>query len=164
MSLNTLFLSESPHLTGRWSTANGSDLPPVKTETRRGLVHVGTFSVKPSSLAEAHQDFDSLALELESDASNSADLAKAGAWVAERFYPGEQNTVRTARLRKGLSQKQLAAVAGTSQPHISTIEKGSVNVMFDTVLRLCSALDITPNDFQAMIQNQKDINTQKESE
>ncbi|QHD05504.1 hypothetical protein PspR76_07080 [Pseudomonas sp. R76] len=101
-------------------------------------------------------------LELESDDSNREGLAAAAVWVADRFYPDEQNTVRTVRLRRGLSQKQLATIIGSSQPHVANIEKGSVNVMFNTVLRLCDALVITPNDFQCMIENQQKINARKE--
>ena len=163
MSLSTLFRSESPVLIKDWSKAFGSDSPPpVKTETRQSNIHIGSFSVKPSNIAAAHQDFADLELELESDDSNREGLAAAAVWVADRFYPDEQNTVRTVRLRRGLSQKQLATIIGSSQPHVANIEKGSVNVMFNTVLRLCDALAITPNDFQCMIENQQKINSRKE--
>lgn len=100
--------------------------------------------------------------EIEADESNKADLVAAGAWVADTLYPGQAGTIKTARLRKGFSQKQLASLIGTSQPHIANIEKGHAGVMFDTVERLCQTLGITPNDFQVMTANQKAINSRKE--
>lgn len=134
---------------------NPGDAPPARTSSGKPNLHVVKFSVKQTGLAAAHQDFASLALELENDASMREGLAEAGAWVAEKFYPDENDTIRSHRLRKGFSQLQLASLIGTSQPHIANIEKGNQNVMFDTVIRLCEALEITPNDFQRMVTNQR---------
>ncbi len=82
--------------------------------------------------------------------------------MANELYTGQEETVKVARLRKGFSQKQLAELIGSSQPHIANIEKGDVNVMFSTVEKLCNALEITPNDFQKMTANQKAIRADKE--
>ncbi len=35
------------------------------------------------------------------------------------YWPGKPVTLRTLRLRKGLSQAQLAEAIGTQQPHIA---------------------------------------------
>lgn len=145
---------------GSWSRSG--DAPPVKTGSSPAKLHVATFNAKVSRLAQAHSDFDALAAELEAEESVKSELAEAGAWAAEKLYPGETDTIRTVRLRKGLSQKQLAKLVGTSQPHIANIEKGHVGVMFDTVERLCESLGITPNDFQAMAANQKALSANKE--
>lgn len=145
-----------------WSK-NFGDTPPVKTGSGPARVHVATFKVKVSTLAATHTDFDALEAELESDGTLQHEMAEAGSWVAERLYPGQQNTIKTARLRKGLSQKQLATLIGTSQPHIANIEKGHVGVMFETVERLCESLGITPNDFQVLTANQKAINSDKDA-
>ena len=156
MNSSTLFLDESHVHISNWP-------PPAKTKASPGRVHIGFFAPKRSDLSATNLDFDALALEIEGDTVNQEDLAVAGSWVADQFYPGENATVRTARLRKGFSQKQLAALIGTSQPHVANIEKGDAGVMFQTVEKLCAALDITPNDFQAMVKKQKTINAQKEA-
>ena len=55
---------------------------------------------------------------------------------------------RIARLRKdrGLVQKQLAARAGTSTSQISRYERGAAEPSLLSLLPLCQALGVTPND------------------
>lgn len=47
------------------------------------------------------------------------------------------------RLReaKGISQRELAATAGVSQAHISGLENGNGNPTWETISRVCHALD-----------------------
>lgn len=47
--------------------------------------------------------------------------------------------IREARLRAGLTQRELAARAGTSQSAIARIESGSTSPSFDRVMRLVRA-------------------------
>lgn len=102
--------------------------------------------------------------ELESDPSAADEMAAAGAWVAEQFYPRETDTIRVARLRKGISQKQLAFLIGTSQPHVANIEKSEGEIMLSTAQRLCEALDIDLGSLPEMIQAQRAINAEKETD
>jgi len=53
---------------------------------------------------------------------------------------GEQ--VLESRIKKGLSQRQLALRIGMKQPDISRVEEGRKNITFYTVLRLCKFLKI----------------------
>ncbi|WP_288078998.1 helix-turn-helix transcriptional regulator [Pseudomonas sp.] len=161
MSLSTQFRNELLIHTSDWSKNRG-DASSLKTGSGPAQVHVAKFEVRVSRLAAAHSDFADLEAELEGDSSLSEELAKAGNWVANELYTGQEETVKVARLRKGFSQKQLAELIGSSQPHIANIEKGDVNVMFSTVEKLCNALEITPNDFQKMTANQKAIRADKE--
>lgn len=50
--------------------------------------------------------------------------------------------IREARIRKGLSQKQLALQIGMKQPDISRIEEGKKNITLFTLTRLCKVLGI----------------------
>lgn len=50
--------------------------------------------------------------------------------------------IRDVRIRKGLSQKELAIKAGMRQPDISKIEEGKKNITTTTLARLCNILDI----------------------
>lgn len=126
--------------------ASASDL----SRTVRPLVQ--TFSVTALSLK--HNDFDAFMAELEADPANAQALADAGAWIADTFYAEESETIRTARLRKGLSQKQLAAALETSQAQIAKLESGRVDPQYPTMLKLMNALDLDANRLFAMLANQ----------
>jgi HTH-type transcriptional regulator/antitoxin HipB len=49
--------------------------------------------------------------------------------------------IKQARIQRGLTQSQLAAVLEIAQSRISEIEQGSPGVAVGTVLRLLSAID-----------------------
>ncbi|MCA9784346.1 MAG: helix-turn-helix transcriptional regulator [Calditrichaeota bacterium] len=50
--------------------------------------------------------------------------------------------IRLARIRRGLSQKELGLATGLPQSHVSRIEKGVVDAKLSTFLDLARALDL----------------------
>lgn len=56
------------------------------------------------------------------------------------------NKLYAIRKQKGLTQAQVAEEAGLSDRTYADIERGSVNMRIESVLKICEALDITPND------------------
>ncbi|MEJ0071160.1 MAG: helix-turn-helix transcriptional regulator [Pseudomonadota bacterium] len=54
--------------------------------------------------------------------------------------------MREARERRGLTQQQLAELAGTSQPQIDRLETGKRRLTIDWVVRLAPFLGVTPID------------------
>ena len=50
--------------------------------------------------------------------------------------------IREARLRKALTQSQLAALAGTTQSAIARLESGRTAPSFDDVIRLLRLMDL----------------------
>lgn len=54
--------------------------------------------------------------------------------------------IKEARIKKGLSQRQLALSIGMKQPDISGIEDGRKNITLYTLLRLCKILEIKKID------------------
>ena len=54
--------------------------------------------------------------------------------------------IRNFRRKKGLTQEELAEAAGLSASFMGHIERGTRIASLDTVVKLCAALDITPND------------------
>ena len=53
----------------------------------------------------------------------------------------------TVRARRGLSQRQLAALAGLRPDTVSALERGaSAGIRFDTLARLCEVLGCDPGD------------------
>ena len=56
-------------------------------------------------------------------------------------------TLPVLRARRGLSQRQLAALAGLRPDTISALERGeSTGIRFDTLARLCETLDCAPGE------------------
>jgi transcriptional regulator with XRE-family HTH domain len=61
------------------------------------------------------------------------------------MIPGAEHMatiLRNARENKGLSQRDLGAVSGVPQSHISKIEKGAVDLRLSSLIELARALDL----------------------
>lgn len=54
--------------------------------------------------------------------------------------------LKTARLAKGLTQKQLATEMNKYQSDYSEYETGKIELDYEKIVFLCKRLDITPND------------------
>jgi len=54
------------------------------------------------------------------------------------------SNLRRCRLKRGLTQEALATTAGMDARFIRRIERGSMNLRFDTIVRLADALDVEP--------------------
>ena len=50
------------------------------------------------------------------------------------------------RKSKGLTQSEVAELAELSDRTYADIERGSVSMRVDTLIKICNALQITPND------------------
>lgn len=56
------------------------------------------------------------------------------------------NKLYAIRKQMGLTQNEVAEIAGLSNRTYADIERGTVNMRVETILRICSALHVTPND------------------
>lgn len=56
------------------------------------------------------------------------------------------NKLLTIRKRSGLTQAEVAEAAGLSDRTYADIERGTVNMRIETILRICNALHITPDE------------------
>lgn len=56
------------------------------------------------------------------------------------------NKLLVIRKKAGLTQAELAEKAGLSDRTYADIERGNVNMRIETFLRICQALNVTPND------------------
>ena len=52
----------------------------------------------------------------------------------------------TIRKRMGLTQAEVAEAAGLSDRTYADIERGTVNMRTETILRICNVLHITPDE------------------
>jgi len=50
------------------------------------------------------------------------------------------------RKKVGISQAEVAEAAGISDRTYADIERGSINARIETILRICNALHITPDE------------------
>ena len=56
------------------------------------------------------------------------------------------NKLLCFRKQLGMTQAQIAEVANISDRTYADIERGSVTMRVDSLLKICTALSITPND------------------
>ncbi|MBI6975107.1 MULTISPECIES: helix-turn-helix domain-containing protein [Pseudomonas] len=119
--------------------------------------------VHTSAAAELHTEFDQFMAELETDPVHAAGFAESRSWVADTFYAEDGATIRTLRLRAGLTQKQLAVAIGTSQPQIAKIESGRHDPALSTCKRLSGALGVSLDVVSDAMDRQARLNFEKES-
>lgn len=59
-------------------------------------------------------------------------------------------SIRDARIAKGLSQEQLAALTGRSKSFMSDIESGRHTPGYPTLIRIASVLELQPDNLIQM--------------
>lgn len=97
-----------------------------------------------------HVSLEDLEARLKEVPGMADELVEARPWVAQTLYPFQQN-LRTLRLSRGLTQSTLAALIGTSQPHLARMERGNGDVMRETMHRLCNALHVDMNTLDSAL-------------
>lgn len=71
------------------------------------------------------------------------------------------NKLLAIRKRAGLTQAEVAEAAGLSDRTYADIERGSVNMRTETMLRICNVLHITPDE---VLTEEKNSITSKQAE
>lgn len=94
---------------------------------------------------------------LDSSKEHSAGMAEARAWMADEVLADEGETIRTLRLKKNLSQTQLAELLGTTQAQVARIEKGNVDPQRSTCKRLREVLGVSADTLDEMMDRQEKI-------
>lgn len=112
-------------------------------------------SASTSSALKGYKTLDDVVSEFEQQPKFKEEMASARAWIADTVLHGKPVTLRTLRLRKGLSQAQLAAAIGTKQPHVARIEGGGADVRLDTCRRIARALGIDLNALDEALRAQE---------
>jgi len=70
------------------------------------------------------------------------------------------NKLLAIRKRMGMTQVEVAEAAGLSSRTYADIERGTVNMRVETILRICEALHITPDEI--LTQNNTELTAQEE--
>ncbi len=144
------------------TTTSSEDIRVIADEASSAELYTPDFGERFNVVErplDKHGAFNELVQQLEQDEPEK--LAGARHWVADQFYADEEETIKTIRLKKGLSQVQLADLMGLKQPYISRIEKGTENFMLSTMRELIKALDIDMNTLEYAIAAQEKINQKK---
>ncbi|NQD37455.1 helix-turn-helix domain-containing protein [Permianibacter sp. IMCC34836] len=116
---------------------------------------------KKSPAINGESSLDDLIAEFSQDPAFAKAFKDANADIAERYYSDEGLTVRTLRLKAGLTQGQLAKAIESAQAHVSRIEAGSQDVYTDTVDKLAAALKATAADVLDAIRNTRQLAARK---
>jgi DNA-binding XRE family transcriptional regulator len=158
MTPTTLLLDESFRLTGTSeSAAQVSTLAPTATTRPARVIQFIAPAPSEAPIPRGYKSIDEIVAEFERDPAMKEELRNARRWVADTVLAGKPVTMRTLRLRKGLSQAQLAEAIGTQQPHVARIEGGQADLRLDTCRRIASALGIDLNTLDQALLNAADV-------
>jgi len=94
---------------------------------------------------------------LETSTEHKDGIASARAWLVDDVLADEGETVRTLRLKKNLSQTQLAELLETTQAQVARIEKGNVDLQRSTCKRLREVLGVSSGELDEMLDRQEQI-------
>ncbi|MBI4696154.1 MAG: helix-turn-helix domain-containing protein [Gammaproteobacteria bacterium] len=82
-------------------------------------------------------------------------VAEARRKLSRELDSIEPESLASLRLAAGLSQAQLAARVGTSQPHIARIEMGKTDPGTDLIARIAEALEQNASRIFAAVRTQR---------
>ena len=131
MSVQTFATRPTPALSGRASRAR-----------------------EEAPIPAGYQTLDDVIREFEVDSDFRERMKESRAWAADVLYRGKPPTLRVIRMKKGLSQAQLAAAIGTQQPQIARLESGAANPQLDTCRKIAAVLGIDLNILDLALQQQ----------
>lgn len=122
-----------------------------------GRVVFRQFDVPSSHPLDGGVPLGDFVKDLESDTEMHWRLARARRELAEEI--AEPGTFRRLRLKAGLSQARLAALATTTQTYIARVESGTLDPGTEMVARMASALGIESVTVFAAILAQRQAST-----
>lgn len=122
-----------------------------------GVVLKFEGSFPPAPLSKKNSAFSKLLQRIENDSSLGAELAEARASIADEFYSDEGETIKSLRLKKGLSQQKLSELLGTTQAQVARLEKGNIDPHRSTCKRLRQVLNISAEKLEEIMDRQERI-------
>lgn len=155
MTPTTLRLEESFRLTKTSeSVAQIATAAPVVATAplRAKVLEFPGNTTAEAPIPSGYTTIDQLIAEFERDPAAKEELKRGRQWVAETVLAGQPQSLRVLRLRKGMSQAQLAEAIGTQQPHIARIENGHIDLRLDTCRRIAQVLGIDLNTLDQALQ------------
>jgi DNA-binding XRE family transcriptional regulator len=125
--------------------------PPTEAggSSLRAKLYVVAVPESTVELPEGFKRIGDYVAELEATPEGAAGMREARARLGRVIQDSGPPTLRSMRLALGLSQTQLAAKVGTSQPQIARIEAGRPDPTYDTFVRIAGALEAAVTDVVA---------------
>lgn len=130
--------------------------------TNSGIINIGeyTYNPKSTSLSKHKQveliDADDFLNTLLAKHNLEQDLPEARRWLANEFYDESGPTLAALRLKKGLTQKQLASLAKEPQSSISRLESGEESPSIDRAAKLAKILEVSLEQFHSALNTSKE--------
>jgi DNA-binding Xre family transcriptional regulator len=126
-----------------------SGIPPLPSSDGKilSLVRVETSAPVP----ERYASIEDVVARAEKDERKKKALGLARQRLAQRSYSGAARSIAGLRLKRGMSQADLAVAMKTSQPHIARIEAGTEDLRMSTLEKLAASLDVSLMDVLAVL-------------
>lgn len=157
MTPTTRPLDESFRLTKTSeSTAQVSMAVPAVTTRPAQVIPFIAPAPAVAPIPPGYKTIDEIVAKFERDPAMREELLDARRWIADTVLAGKPVTMRTLRLRKGLSQAQLAEAIGTQQPHVARIERAQADPQLDTCRRIAHALGVDLNTLDQALRGAAD--------
>ena len=155
MTSSTRPLDESFRLTRTSESAAHVSTSVTTVTTRPAEVLPFIAPALPEApIPPAYRTIDEIVARFDRDPVMQEELLDARRWMADTVLAGKPATLRTLRLRKGLSQAKLADAIGTQQPHVARIESGQADLRLETCRRIAGALGVDLNTLDQALQGQ----------
>ncbi|MGQ7957654.1 helix-turn-helix domain-containing protein [Pseudomonas sp. SP16.1] len=142
----------------KWSSGNTQ---PAASSKATAEVFSFEAAITPPKRQSKFSSISAFILDIEKEKEHKDGIAKARKWVAETQYAGSKKTLKLIRMSKGLSQKALGDLTGTSQSHIARIEAGREDVRLSTLKKLSQALGLTLDELSQLIENKELMNAEE---
>lgn len=123
----------------------------AETTTVQPKPEVVVLRTQPKiSVPRAFSSLDDFASELIAEDNSFSEKLSSARKLLSEALTGSTDSIKARRMNLGLSQKEVADMIGTSQPHIARIEKNPSCMMFETAIKLSAALQIDVADMAAL--------------
>lgn len=152
MTPSTQSHSESFTLTPTSETARASKFTPFVATRPADILQFIAPAPARVPAPPGYKTMDEIVASFERQPAMRKELSDARRWVTETVLVGKRVTMRTLRLRKGLSQAQLAEAIGTQQPHVARIESGQADLRLETCRRIAHELGVDLNTLDQALQ------------
>ena len=156
MTPTTAQHAESFELTKSFEATGHARVPEPALSTRQvPVLRVINLDSVKLPMPAGYESLEDVIAEFERDPEFRKEMRNARAWMADTVMRGEAITLRTLRLRQGMSQAQLAESIGTQQPHIARIERGHTDLRLETCRKLAVSLGVDLNTLDQALQRKK---------
>lgn len=135
-----------PLPSGFFPTTANSFRPVIQVSPATGSRPIVVKKVVAEAKADSADVDDFIAELCQSDPRLEAAISEGTRWVSRTFCADTRPSLRKRRMDSGLTQAQLAAKMGTSQPYIAKLERGEVSAGLEVIGRLADALDLEPQE------------------